>query len=134
MIAYYDRFNCDNLQLKDEIGWDLSQENVWAGAGLFLIPPADDKTSDLGFIKGIRAQEEEAYSTADQVYIIGWSMPPTDSKQVDLISECMAKRTQPVQQATVINYRAELGYYDRVARALCLDQGQLVVNDDGFCD
>jgi len=133
-IVYYDRFTCDELQLKDEIGWDLSQENVWTGAGLFLIPPADAKTSGLDFVKSIRAQEEEAYLTADEVYVIGWSMPPTDGTQVELISKCMEKRKHPVNQVNVVNYKADAGYYDRVAQVFGLERGKLFVSDSGFCE
>jgi hypothetical protein len=61
LIAYYQEFSCQHIQLKDEIGFDLSDESVWTGAALYLIPPADTKTRDLKLVKNIRSQEEEAY-------------------------------------------------------------------------
>ncbi|HEX7772338.1 MAG TPA: hypothetical protein VF435_07940, partial [Pyrinomonadaceae bacterium] len=47
-IAYYPDFSCQHIQLKDEIGFDLSENNVWTGAALYLIPPADSKIRDWG--------------------------------------------------------------------------------------
>lgn len=132
-ITHYDRFDCKHLQLKDNIGWDLSEETVWPNAGLYLIPPTDSKNSNLQFLKGIRDQESQAYSTADEVYVIGWSMPLTDRDQVEFISKCMEERMKPLERVVAINYKARKGYYDDVARVFAVNDSRLVTHDTGFC-
>jgi hypothetical protein len=120
-IAYYPGFTCQHVQLKDEIGWDLSEESVWANGALYLIPPADSKIRDFEVVKSVRRQEEEAYQTADEVYVIGWSMPSTDSEQVEIIEESFKKRRKPIERVTVINYNAESNYFDRVGKICGVD-------------
>jgi hypothetical protein len=133
-IAYYPDFSCQHIQLKDEIGFDLSEESVWTGAALYLIPPADTKTRDLKLVKTIRSQEEEAYQTADEVYVIGWSLPPTDLEQVEIIERTIQLRTDSIKRLILINYKADSAYYDRIANLFRLDQRRLVICDDGFSE
>lgn len=133
-ITHYDRFSCQHLQLKDDIGWDLSPASVWADAGLFLIPPTDCKSSDLRFIKGIRDQEREAYLTGDEVYVIGWSMPASDRDQVEFMTKCVEGREKPLERVVAINYAARPGYYDDVSRVFGVTGSRLAVYDRGFCE
>jgi len=132
-ITHYDRFDCQHLQLKDDIGGDLSEESVWSNAGPYLIPPTDSKSSNLQFVKGIRDQESQAYATADEVYVIGWSMPLTDRNQVELIRKCIEERRRPLERVVCINYKARTGYYDDVAQVFGVGDSQLVNHDSGFC-
>ena len=132
-ITHYDLFDCQHLQLKDDIGGDLSEESVWSHAGLYLIPPTDSKSSSLQFVKGIRDQESQAYATADEVYVIGWSMPLTDKNQVELIRKCISERRRPLERVVCINYKARTGYYDDVAQVFGVGDSQLVNHDSGFC-
>ena len=133
-IAHYDRFSCQHLQLKDDIGWDLSPESVWADAGLYLIPPTDCKSSDLHFLKGIRDQEREAYLTGDELYVIGWSMPPSDRDQIEFMSKCVERRKKPLERVVAINYAARPGYYNDVSRVFGVTDSQLATYDRGFCE
>jgi hypothetical protein len=132
-ITHYDRFNCKHLQLKDDIDWDFSEGSVWPDAGLYLIPPTDSKSSNLQVLKGIRDQERQAYSTADEVYVIGWSMPSTDRDQVDFIRKCMEERTRPLERVVAINYQAPTAYYADLARVFDVPDSQLATHDTGFC-
>jgi hypothetical protein len=132
-ITHYDRFNCKHLQLKDDIGWDPSEGSVWPDAGLYLIPPTDSKSSNLQVLRGIRDQERQAYSTADEVYVVGWSMPLTDRDQVEFIRKCMKERMRPLERVVAINYEARTAYYTDVARVFGVSDSRLVTHDTGFC-
>jgi hypothetical protein len=131
-ISYYPPYLCEEVQLVDKIPPDIPEGTVWPNAGLYLIPPGKSKLAELGFIKGIRELEEEAYRTADEIYVIGWSMPPTDEDQVDAIRECMRARDNIPERVVAINYRARSGYYDDLARLFRVDNSRLVIWDSGF--
>lgn len=130
-ITYYDRFKCEDLQLKDRIR-DVSAD-IWSHAGLYLIPPTDSRSRDLNFLKSIRHQEKEAYTTADEIYVIGWSMPATDKDQVEIIRECMQERQRPLERVVAINYGAPPKYYDEIATVFGVRNLQLIPYDAGFC-
>jgi hypothetical protein len=133
-ITHYNRFSCENIQLKDDIGWALSEESVWSNAGLYFIPPTDCKSSDLQFLKGIREQERQAYLSADEVYVIGWSMPMTDRDQMEFVHRCIEERAKRLDRVVAINYRACAGYYDDIARVFGIPSSEVVIHDSGFCE
>lgn|SRR6266545_835016 len=133
-ITHYDRFSCQHIQLKDDLDYDLSEDSVWADAGLYLIPPTDSKSSKLQFIKNVRDQEKQAYTTADEVYVIGWSMPSTDKDQVEIISQSIQERIKPLERVTAINFNAKPEYYEELGRVFDVDDLNLIRYDKGFCE
>ena len=47
-----------------------------APVGLFIVPPVGaEKSQSQLFIKEVRRKEEEAIAEADEIYLIGWSLP-----------------------------------------------------------
>jgi hypothetical protein len=62
-------------------------------------------------------------------------MPKTDRKQVSLIREAVEQRGgKPFDKITVINFGAEVEYFERVASVFGVNQGDLRVFNAGFCD
>jgi hypothetical protein len=58
------------------------------------------KLTDLPFLVDIRAKADRALHEADEVYILGWSFPETDTDHRTRIEEIMRKRDRielPVQ-------------------------------------
>ena len=124
MVTYYPHFDCDYVQ--------LPQSSSPAQTGLFIIPPTESKTRKLRFVRSIRDQEKDALKTADEVYVIGWSMPETDSDQTCLIKTSVAHRDQPIERVTVINYGAPPDYFARIGNIFGVDQSRLRVHNAGF--
>lgn len=76
------------------------------------LPPA--KQGDLGFIKKLRDRELEVIRDADDIYILGWSMPMTDDDQLGLVRRAMGARARPVGRVVVVNRHAGGEYFERV--------------------
>lgn len=106
----------------------------FVGLAVFLVPPLPAKKGSFDFIEKILALEREALREADEVYILGWSMPKTDTDQVCLVSDTMRQRRQPLQGLTVVNLGAQVDYFDRVATAFGVDPSAMKVFNAGFCD
>jgi len=112
--------------------FDIFDDGYW---GIFVIPPVPPKESSQRFIQRTLDDEKEALKEADDVYILGWSMPKTDRKQVSLIREAVEQRGgKPFDKITVINFGAEVEYFERVASVFGVNQGDLRVFNAGFCD
>jgi hypothetical protein len=82
---------------------------------LFIVPPTSHKNTDISFLRRIRTEEASAIESADEVFIIGWSLPATDVDQVALIREAVMRRSHPFQRVVAVNYGADESYYCRVA-------------------
>jgi hypothetical protein len=82
---------------------------------VFIVPPTSRKNTDISFLSRIRAKEVSAIEEADEVVVIGWSLPATDSDQVDLIRDAVTKRRKPFKRIVAVNYGADESYYLRVA-------------------
>ena len=66
----------------DNFNWDLFTICGDAPVGLYIVPPVGaEKSQSQLFIKEVRKREEEAIAEADEIYLIGWSLPKTDKDQ-----------------------------------------------------
>jgi hypothetical protein len=97
-----------------------------------ILTPRGAKKPDLAFLRTVRDQEEAAVLDADEVYILGWSIPRTDTDQECLIRSMVAKRSQPFRQMTVVNAFAGLDYYRRVADIFGVEQDTIRTYNAGF--
>lgn len=82
----------------------------------FILPPTSAKQTHMPLLCRLRRQEVIALADANELYVIGWSIPKTDLDQVRLIEEAVAQRRQPFSRVVVVNYKQQDAYYDRVAR------------------
>jgi hypothetical protein len=83
----------------------------------------------------VRSAESDAVSETDEVFVIGYSFPETDSDQWDLIREAVKKRTTAISMLTVINHMApeSLPAYTENMRRLFQPRAVRVSNK-GFAD
>src|SRR5208337_1662701 len=102
--------------------------------GLFLIPPAEGKRSSLSFIQRILDIERQVVRDADEIYILGWSMPQTDTDQVRLIGDAVRQRSAPLKNLTVVNRGAQIDYFGRVASTFGIERREVRVFNEGFFD
>lgn len=68
------------------------------------------------------------------MYILGWSIPETDSDQVELIRSSVGDSLRRLRRLTVVNRAAGAEYYNRVASLFHVDRSSLRVFNSGFCD
>jgi hypothetical protein len=127
-IAYYPPF--DALQVEGtqpgEIGFD---------AALMIVPPQDTaaESSEPAYLSAMWPSCREALESADDILIIGWSMPFTDKCEVKRIGCALAERTNAPRVA-VVNLNADYGYFMRVAEVCGVPVSELVIFNDGFAD
>lgn len=97
-----------------------------------ILTPRGAKKPDRPFLRTVRDQEEAAVLGADEVYILGWSIPRTDTDQECLIRSMVAKRSRPFRQVTVVNAFAGADYYRRVADIFGVEQDTVRTYNAGF--
>jgi hypothetical protein len=102
--------------------------------GICILPPSSAKRSELSFVKASREAEATALAEADEVFVIGWSVPETDIDQADLIERAVGERRKPLQSLTVVNWNAPATYFDRIACLFQIDARRLHVYNSGFVD
>jgi hypothetical protein len=101
---------------------------------VFLIPPMEAKASTLSFIRRVLDLEREAVRNADEVYVLGWSMPITDTDQVCLVRDAVLRREKPLERLTIVNCGAQIEYFDRVASTFGVRPAEIRVFNAGFSD
>ncbi len=99
-----------------------------------ILTPRVAKCPDRDFLREIREKEEEAIRSADEVFILGWSIPRTDSNQECLIRHNVAKRPAPFQKVTVVNLLSGVDYYIRAADIFGVARSDLRIFNSGFRD
>jgi len=108
-----------------------------AHGSIFLIPPTPpaktEKTSPT-FLRKLREAEKAAIKEADEIFVIGWSMPVTDQDQICTIRHCVAEREKPLESLTVINRGERPEYFERVADTFGVTRSALRIFNDGFSD
>jgi len=130
------------LRAPGEIGYfgsrdALKKVSVGAGCGLsvepYIVPPvAAAKSQSPVFMSQVRRSEEEAITSADEIYLIGWSLPETDKDQESLIRCAVRNRECPVSSLTVVNLGAGPAYFRRIAEVFGVDASSMKVCNDGF--
>jgi hypothetical protein len=99
----------------------------------YVAPPITAaKSQSPSFIEGVKRLEEEAIVVADEVYIIGWSLPETDKDQESLIRCSIAHRRRSFGSLTVVNRGARPGYFERIADVFGVSKSSLRVLNEGF--
>ena len=100
-----------------------------------IIPPTEPaKGVALGFIEKTRCLERLAIESADEVYVVGWSMPATDKDQDLLICSSVGERRKPLDSVTVINRGEHPDYFQRIADTFGLTRSALRIFNNGFSD
>lgn len=97
-----------------------------------IIAPVSAKSSSLSFIKETRLKVSQAIKDADEIYILGWSMPKTDNDQETAIRRAVNERNETVERITVVNRGASPDYFERVANVFGVEKSQLRVFNSGF--
>ena len=100
----------------------------------FIVPPTSKKNTNTRVLQRIRQMETDALAAADEVFVIGWSVPSTDEDQVALIKHAVSQRSRPLQRLVVVNYAADTSYYDQVARIFRVKPRVMSVFDTGLQD
>ncbi len=78
---------------------------------ILIAPPSPRKPKVLS-----RAASDgfEALIVADDVFVLGYSLPKTDRDQIDLVRNAISQRSLPVSSVTVVNFGEEEEYFDEV--------------------
>jgi len=76
------------------------------------------------------SEEFEAIGAADEVFVLGYSVPRTDQDQWNLISRAVRGRNTKIRILTVVNFNASVEYFDDI-RELFQPQTTRTFND-GF--
>ena len=123
------RYWCSTNNFQRIAVWD-----EWAEVGICILPPSSAKRSELSFVKASREAESSALASADEVVVIGWSVPETDVDQVELIEQAVRARSRPIRSLTIVNRNAPQTYFDRLARLFQVDSRLLRPHNSGFLD
>jgi len=133
--AYYptpsgELYGCHEVQLPHElsggvIGATMATEPV-------ILAPRGRKKPERQFLRDVREREEAAVREADEVYILGWSIPRTDTDQEYAIRHVVGKRAKPFQQVTAVNFHADVEYYSRVQDIFQAGRNIMRVQNAGF--
>jgi hypothetical protein len=99
-----------------------------------IIPPVKTKANPLPLFSRLEDREQTAIESADEFFVIGWSMPASDQHQIDLIASAVSKRRIPPRDVTAVNRGEDPAYFSRVAAIFGLKPPSLHVYNDGFGD
>jgi len=78
---------------------------------IMIAPPSPAK---LSIMPPVCSAEFDAVSKADEVFVVGYSLPKTDQDQRNLIRDAVNARRTPVSKLTVINYNAPPAYIEDI--------------------
>lgn len=102
--------------------------------GICILAPSSAKRSDLSFFRQCREMESKAITDADEVVVIGWSVPETDLDQAGLIKAAIASRKGSLKRMTVVNRSAPVSYFHRLAKLFGVDAPSMRIHNSGFLD
>jgi len=94
----------------------------------------EPKTSSLSVIRRVLDLERDAVENADEVYVLGWSIPETDTDQVCLVGDALRRRRKPPKCLIIVNRGAQIEYFDRMASTFGLSPAAIRVFNAGFAD
>jgi hypothetical protein len=93
--------------------------------GFAIAPPGaknlfEQRTADRGDRRGelIAQLQHEAIRRADEIIVIGWSLPLTDAYHAALLHVCCEERRRSLERAVIVNFRAPIDYYIRLKTVL----------------
>ena len=125
-VAYHAGFDLQHVALPGS--------EPQANRGLYLVPPTFSKSSQLEVIEAVREKHRKELEAADEIYVIGWSMPPTDEDQQEFISHAMERRSRPIDRLVIINYGAPCDYFERLSATFRVSEGRIEIYNSGFTD
>jgi hypothetical protein len=99
-----------------------------------IVPPLSVKHTSIDFLRNIRQQESSVIKDADVIYILGWSMPKSDSDQIGLIEEAIAARTKSLDRVVVVNRSAGVEYFSRIQKTFAVPAERLEIWNSGFIE
>lgn len=97
-----------------------------------IVTPRGAKKADCLFLRNIRDQEEAAILNADEVYVLGWSLPRTDVDQECMIRTIVGKRPKPFQKLITVNLAASADHYARVQAIFGVERMASYAYNAGF--
>ncbi len=98
---------------------------------LHIVAP---ETPKQGVREDLVAQEDQALVDADDVYVIGWSIPESDTDQIELIRGAVQRRAHPPKRLVIVNMHASRYYYERVSELFGLRARECEIFDRGWMD
>jgi hypothetical protein len=103
--------------------------------GLFITPPLDEESMAEvpRFLASLQAQSLAALQDADEIVVIGWSMPSTDKVEVDNLSRAMSA-AKPGRGVTAVNFNADISYFQKLAAVCHVPETNIVTYNAGFVD
>jgi hypothetical protein len=118
------------VRLPDELSPEV--EGATMGAEPVIVTPRGAKRPDRQFLRDVTEREEAAIRGADEVYVLGWSMPRNDADQECVIRSMIRRRARPLQQVTAVNFHAGPDYYARVQDVFGIERRNLRMHNEGF--
>jgi hypothetical protein len=113
------------VQLPDEL--PINVEPV-------IVTPRGAKKAVRPFLQRTRELEEVAIFDAEEVYLLGWSVPRTDADQECMIRTTVGRRSKPFPRVTVVNFAAGAEYYARVQDIFGVERSAVRTYNAGFRD
>lgn len=108
--------------------------NVWipgrppGGFNIQIIAPEAGKVG----LTDILALEKDALEKADEVWVLGWSVPITDLDQRSLIQQAVKNRTRPIDHLVVVNLKEPDSYFENVAHLFGVSPSAVERYNRGF--
>jgi hypothetical protein len=102
----------------------------------YIVPPSPFKgqaaASPATPLDTLRDEEARAVANANEVYVLGWSLPETDLDQAVLISTAAAKRKNAFERVTVVNLGGPPAYYSRIGSIFNVKDESIRIYNAGF--
>ena len=99
-----------------------------------IVPPSDTKNTSMPLLRRLRRREETALRNADEVYVLGWSMPSSDKDQIALIKRAVSARRRAFQRVVVVNRGAKENYFRRIGEVFGVPKRSVVRYNEGLQD
>jgi hypothetical protein len=97
-----------------------------------IITPKRNKSPEYDFIEATRLSERRALTEANEVFVVGWSIPKTEADQLNLIRQAVKSRAGGPVRLTVVSRHSPREYFERVATVFGVLKGDVQVFNDGF--
>jgi hypothetical protein len=78
---------------------------------ILIAPPSPNKPKVL---RRATSDEFKALTTADEIFVLGYSFPKSDRDQMDLVQRAVNERNARISRVNVVNFRAPLEYFEEI--------------------
>jgi hypothetical protein len=79
---------------------------------ILIAPPSPGKPL---IMQDALTNESAAIWDADEVFVIGYSLPLTDGDQRNLIREAVQSRDRAIESLTIVSYNAQPQYFEEIS-------------------